>query len=166
MGRADINSQYSIENSKEIEISFVEPGHLDLAERLEALASELKNSQNSGVKSGVASASLAEVAKSLYSLRRRVDTLFGHEGFATSPGWDVMLDLYQAEAAHKMISVTSACIGAACPPTTALRWLQALESMGLIVRICDPADKRRTFVQQTPKGRAATEKALELYRTA
>jgi len=77
-----------------------------------------------------------------------------------------MLDLYQSEEAGKPISVTSACIGAACPPTTGLRWIQALEGMGLIVRVNDPSDKRRTFVQLTPKGRAATEQALELYCAA
>jgi predicted transcriptional regulator len=128
------------------------------------LVHKLKSAEASEVKSGWANGNLAEVAKSLYSRRRSVDIVFGHDGFATSPGWDVMLDLYQAEAIGKQISVTSACIGAACPPTTALRWIQALESMGLIARISDPSDKRRTFVQLTPLGRSATEEALHLYR--
>ncbi len=166
MGRVDYKSEYSLDRLEEFAVAGAQPDSERLAEKLQALAIELKNIQISKARSGWVNAGLAEIAKSLYSSRRCVDTVFDHEGFATSPGWDVMLDLYQAHEAGKRISVSSACIGAACPPTTALRWIQALESMDLIMRVSDPTDKRRSFVQLTPKGRAATERALELYCAA
>ena len=62
------------------------------------------------------------------------------------PAWDILLDLLRAELAHERISVSSACIAAAVPPTTGLRWLKTLEQHGLVVRQCDLHDARRTFV--------------------
>jgi hypothetical protein len=81
-------------------------------------------------------------------------------GFAVSPAWDMMLDLYQAKVKGRPISVTSACIGGACPATTGLRWLQVLESHHLVVRKPDAADKRRFVVELTEGGRARMERAL------
>ena len=72
------------------------------------------------------------LAGKIYSARRRVDAIFGMPGFCVSPAWDIMLDLYKARGSGRRISVTSASIGAALSGgTTALRWLQALENMGL-----------------------------------
>jgi len=62
------------------------------------------------------------------------------------PAWDILLDLLRAEIAHERISVSSACIAAAVPTTTGLRWLKALEQHGLVVRQRDVHDARRTYV--------------------
>jgi len=62
------------------------------------------------------------------------------------PAWDILLDLLRAEIGHERISVSSACIAAAVPATTGLRWLKALEQRGLIVRHRDLHDARRTYV--------------------
>jgi hypothetical protein len=62
------------------------------------------------------------------------------------PAWDIVLDLLRAELAHERISVSSACIAAAVPPSTGLRWLKTLEQHGLVLRQCDVLDARRTFV--------------------
>ena len=104
--------------------------------------------------------SFPELAKKLYECRRKVDHVFELQGFSTSPAWDIMLDLYEAETENRTVSVSSACIGAACPATTALRWLGVLEQMGLIERTDDPDDKRRALVSLTDKGRAKTSEAL------
>ena len=53
---------------------------------------------------------------------------------------------------RKRLPVTSACIGAAVPVTTALRWLTVLEDKGLIVRENDAADARRVFVRLSTDG--------------
>lgn len=164
MGRVNSQVSYLVVNSEELSAEFGQLEKSRLAEKIEDLVLELKRALALETKSGRANASFAEIAKSLYSARRLVDAAFEHEGFSTSPGWDVMLDLYQAETAGRVISVSSACIGAACPPTTGLRWIQAIESMGLIERVSDPTDRRRSFLRLTQKGRAATEQALEQYR--
>lgn len=103
------------------------------------------------------------LAKDLYAKRRQIDKIFETDGFATSPAWDIMLDLFQAGAQLKSVSVTSACFGAACPATTALRHLRLLERDGLVERLSDPNDKRRAFVALSQEGRRRIEMALDLH---
>jgi|tagenome__1003787_1003787.scaffolds.fasta_scaffold20926453_2 DNA-binding MarR family transcriptional regulator len=62
------------------------------------------------------------------------------------PAWDILVDLLRAEIVHERVSVSSACIAAAVPPTTGLRWLRTLEQHGLVVRKRDLHDARRIFV--------------------
>jgi len=71
------------------------------------------------------------------------------------PAWDIMLDLLRAELLGERISVSSACIASAVPPTTGLRWLNILEEHGLVLRQCDPRDARRCFVVLSPRGSLA-----------
>jgi DNA-binding MarR family transcriptional regulator len=66
------------------------------------------------------------------------------------PAWDILLDLLRAEIAHERVSVSSACIAAAVPATTGLRWLGTLEQHGLVVRERDLHDARRIFVVLSP----------------
>ena len=61
--------------------------------------------------------------------------------------WDMLLDLFGPEAKGRAISVSSACLASGAPMTTALDRLRRLETGGLGVRSCDPADRRRTFVR-------------------
>lgn len=68
------------------------------------------------------------------------------------PGWDLLLDLYIASHDRKTVSVTSACVAAAVPVTTALRWLGHLEAKGLVLRAPDASDRRRMLVSLTPRG--------------
>lgn len=44
------------------------------------------------------------------------------------------------------VAVSSLCIAAAVPTTTALRWIKLLTDGGLLVRVPDPQDGRRCFV--------------------
>ncbi|KPF63306.1 hypothetical protein IP79_10240 [Porphyrobacter sp. AAP60] len=103
---------------------------------------------------------LVALASKIYSARRDVDKIFGMHGFSVSPAWDIILDLYKANALGQDISVSSACIGAACPATTGLRWIQALENMKLIERRPDPEDRRRFVVSLTEVGKIKAVKAL------
>jgi len=130
--------------------------------KLEALILEIKKI-NQSVTVQSRGCDFQQIASQIYSARRATDTLFGHAGFSASPAWDIVTDLYRLEAEGKRASVSSACIGAACPPTTALRWLQLLEDMELVSRSEDPKDKRRIYVSLTPKGRASTVSALEAH---
>jgi hypothetical protein len=62
------------------------------------------------------------------------------------PAWDMLLDLTAAQGEGVQVSVTSLCIAAGVPATTALRWLTQMVESGIFVRLPDPADKRRAFI--------------------
>jgi hypothetical protein len=94
----------------------------------------------------------AEVARSSYRERRRRSEIFDDPTLFGEPAWDIMLDLFIAAKERKRLPVTSACIGAAVPVTTALRWLTVLEDKGLILRENDTADARRVFVRLSTDG--------------
>ncbi len=70
---------------------------------------------------------------------------FNAELFA-DPAWDMLLDLTAAHAEDNQVSVTSLCIAAAVPATTALRWIKQLVEIGVFIRIADSSDRRRAFV--------------------
>jgi len=72
------------------------------------------------------------------------------ETLFADPAWDMMLDLLQAEIRQHRVPVSSLCIAAAVPATTALRWLKTLVSQGLFLRRADPHDGRRVFVELAP----------------
>ncbi len=75
---------------------------------------------------------------------------FDGELFA-DPAWDMLLDLTAARAEHARVSVTSLCIAAAVPPTTALRWISQMTKAGMLERVEDDADKRRAFIALTDR---------------
>lgn len=66
------------------------------------------------------------------------------------PAWDILLDLFIAADAGRLISISSACIASAVPASTALRTISALEARGLILVDPDPADGRRKFLRLSP----------------
>jgi predicted transcriptional regulator len=92
---------------------------------------------------------------------RRLRSRFFPEHLFADPAWDMMLDLLQAEIAHLRVPVSSLCIAAAVPATTALRWLKTLVQEGLFIRRADPHDGRRVFVELAPQ----TSEALRRYFT-
>lgn len=77
--------------------------------------------------------------------RRLREEMFDAELFA-DPAWDMMLDLYAAKLERHRVAVSSLCIAAAVPATTALRWIKSLSDQGLFERHDDPHDGRRIFV--------------------
>lgn len=97
----------------------------------------------------------ADLAREAYATRRRRCAIFSNDELFGEPAWDILLDLYVAHAENKPVSVSSACIGSAAPPTTGLRWLGVLAEQGLILRQHDPEDQRRVLVKLTAKGLAA-----------
>ncbi len=67
------------------------------------------------------------------------------------PAWDMLLDLTAAHGEGARVSVTSLCIAAGVPATTALRWLTQMVESGIFLRVPDPADKRRAFIALSDK---------------
>ena len=96
----------------------------------------------------------AETVRSVIRARRLRARYFPEEMFA-DPAWDMLLDLLQAEIAQLRVPVSSLCIAAAVPATTALRWLKTMVSQGLFLRRADPHDGRRVFVELAPQASEA-----------
>ena len=92
-----------------------------------------------------AAAELLAFAKSILAARRKISQFFDPQLFA-DPARDMLLDLFVAGEEGRVISVSSCCIGAAVPATTALRWIKTLKTAGLVVEIGDAADRRRRLV--------------------
>lgn len=85
-----------------------------------------------------------EIRRVIRARRMRAE-FFEGELFA-DPAWDMLLDLFAADLEHRQISVSSLCIAAAVPPTTALRWIGTLSEAGLFDRRADPSDRRRAYI--------------------
>jgi hypothetical protein len=96
-----------------------------------------------------------------YALRRNRAAIFGNPELFGEPAWDILLDLHIAHAEGKPVSVSSACIGSAAPPTTGLRWLGVLAEEGLVVRENDADDHRRVLVRLTRTGIKAMERFFD-----
>ena len=99
------------------------------------------------------------IAKRLYALRRNRDQMIGENLFG-EPAWDMLLDLLICQADSRLVSVSSLCIGSGSSSTTALRYLCLMEERGLVQRIPDQDDGRRTFVRLTATGTIAISDVL------
>lgn len=84
--------------------------------------------------------------RSIIRARRMRDQYFRGELFA-DPAFDMLLDLYAAGLEGNRVAVSSLCIAAAVPATTALRWIKALTDRGLFIRSADPQDGRRVYIE-------------------
>lgn len=81
---------------------------------------------------------------------RRLRGRYFQDGLFADPAWDMLLDLLQAEISQLRVPVSSLCIAAAVPATTALRWLKTMVEQGLFIRRADPHDGRRVFIELAP----------------
>tara|TARA_B110001454_G_scaffold213707_1_gene232326 strand:- start:1206 stop:1706 length:501 start_codon:yes stop_codon:yes gene_type:complete len=91
-----------------------------------------------------------ENAQKLWLLRRNREAMFSASGHSLSfgePIWDMLLDLYISETIGRKISISSLCLAAHVPQTTALRYLGEMLDARLVLRVDDPKDLRRSFVE-------------------
>jgi hypothetical protein len=96
----------------------------------------------------------AALVRRLIRVRRERDRWFPAEIFA-DPAWDMLLDLIAARLEGKTVPVSSLCIAAAVPTSTALRWVRSLQEAGLFLRHTDPDDARRSYITLSDTGAAA-----------
>ncbi len=89
--------------------------------------------------------------------RRMREQFFPADLFA-DPAWDMLLDLYAAQLDGQPVAVSSLCIAAAVPATTALRWIKTMTDTGLFERHADPRDGRRIFIGLSDKAAQAMER--------
>ena len=88
----------------------------------------------------------------IVAARRARERIVGSDLFA-DPAWDLLLVLYAASLSQRRVSVSDLSVASLVPATTSLRWLDKLESVGLIERIDDPLDSRRVWVEISAEGR-------------
>ena len=91
---------------------------------------------------------LVMFARFILMMRRHREGAFPLVEFG-EPAWDMLLDLYVQHIEGQKVSVSSLCTAAAVPPTTALRWIDAMVCAGHFVRNPDPGDGRRVHVSLT-----------------
>ena len=87
----------------------------------------------------------AKAVRRMLRQRRMREQYFPADLFA-DPAWDMLLDLYAARLERQPVSVSSLCIAAAVPATTALRWIKTMTDAGLFLREADALDGRRIFI--------------------
>jgi hypothetical protein len=105
--------------------------------------------------------SITLAARSLYrARRRRLQHFPSLERDFGEPVWDLILDLFVAEREGRPVSITSACVAASVPLTTALRWIQQLEGMNVLLRKPDPNDRRRAYIHLSRSTAAAMERYI------
>lgn len=120
----------------------------DMAQGLAALADRLVG-QNEAATADMAEADCVAFLESQFRIRRlRARHLPGLS--LGEPAWDILLDLAVAQHWHRETSVTSLCIAADVPSTTALRWINSMTREGLIVRRACLRDGRRSFLGIAP----------------
>ena len=101
----------------------------------------------------ISEADLAQLARRISHWRRRRDALLDPIIFA-DPEWDILLDLYAQSGFGRRISMSSLCIAAAVPATTALRCINAMVDQGVLAKSRDANDARRVLVELTEETRA------------
>lgn len=95
-----------------------------------------------------------EAVQSVIAARVRRSQHLAAELFS-DPAWDMLLHLYETSLLQQRVSITAACRASGAPCSTGLRWLQKLTQEGLVDRIEDPLDQRRTWVQLSSGGLTA-----------
>ncbi len=99
------------------------------------------------------------MALAVHASRVRRDRHFPPKLFG-EPAWDILLDLFANSVEGKRISISSACLAANVPHTTALRYIRELERVGLVARMPSLADSRVTLLHMTDRGMDAMRGAM------
>jgi hypothetical protein len=132
-----------------------------IASRLSELAAECAALDHTGAGSPIAGVpgepwtsqqhaiDLAQRIHRYLAARRARGALLSGDWFA-DPAWDLLLDLLAAQYLGRRVSITSACIAAHVPATTALRWIDRLVEEGALLREDDPSDGRRSYLGLAP----------------
>lgn len=94
---------------------------------------------------------------------RAMRSKFFDEGLFADPAWDILLALYQAEINQRRVTISSCCLAANVPATTALRHIGTLCEKGLVVRVPDPLDGRRSFLELSREASESMRRVLDAH---
>ncbi|MCY1669458.1 hypothetical protein OVA07_00270 [Novosphingobium sp. SL115] len=105
---------------------------------------------------------LLDLVRAEQANRKRRAQLLGidHDIFS-DPAWDILLELFEADLGGQKINASVVGLDANIPQSTALRWLNMLEKVGLVRRRKDEFDKRRQWIGLTVTARAALQKYFQ-----
>jgi len=145
------------ENRRRLALLGEEVGRI--ARALVALSSEPQRATPAAAPRSIASH--APLVRAILRLRQLRGLHFERAMFA-DPAWDILLDLTAARIEGRLVAVSSLCIAAAVPATTALRWIAQMTEQALLVRQPDANDGRRVFIALSD----AAANAMDAYCTA
>lgn len=91
------------------------------------------------------------VAEIMFNMRQERSRLFPASMF-NEPAWDMLMALY---VAHEVSAAADLARVTQTPITTAMRWIEYLESHKLIVRESSAADRRAHMVRLTDQARSS-----------
>lgn len=85
-------------------------------------------------------------------VRRRFlrQQLVGAPELFGDPAWEMLVDLFIHECKGKDLSISSLCVAVSIPMSSALRLAQKLCDAGILRRIADPIDGRRSIIKLEP----------------
>jgi DNA-binding MarR family transcriptional regulator len=92
-----------------------------------------------------------ERAVTIIRSRKLRNKLLGEIADFGEPQWDMLLDLYVSKGRGQLISVSSVCLAANVPPTTALRHLSSLVANELVERYRPNHDRRLVYLRLTDR---------------
>jgi DNA-binding MarR family transcriptional regulator len=98
-------------------------------------------------------AQLIKIARQILRSRRKRDVMLAPVVFA-DPEWDILLDLYVEGGCGRPVSMSSLCVAAAVPTTTAARAVNMMVAQNVLTKSRDPEDARRMVVGLAPATRA------------
>lgn len=78
-----------------------------------------------------------------------------------SGAWNILLILYVSMYEHVIIDTKAACDRSGAAQTTALRYIAAMANAGLLLRLGDPLDGRRTLLQLSQLGIDGVQRAID-----
>lgn len=97
-------------------------------------------------------ADYAAAARAMLTSRRKMEQYF--PDLFADPARDMLIDLFVAAEEGREMSVTSCCMAAMVPATTALRWLALLKQQALVLEEPDKRDRRQKLLHLAPHARA------------
>lgn len=84
----------------------------------------------------------------LIKVHRLLSDRLGPDMFL-SPTWDLLFDIY-ARGSGRPMSITDLSMATKTSQRTAIRHMESLIASGMLRRLPDSSDRRRTFIQLTP----------------
>lgn len=85
-------------------------------------------------------------ARAFRAMARKREQWFERDLLA-EPVWNMLMELFVDGQGPYPMCISSLCTASGAPQTSALRYIRKLTEQGHILRIDDPADKRRVHVR-------------------